>query len=356
MPAPFTINQIPDLKLLICDRAGAVKAEVVNGIITDVQWQLNKEGKLDFTIPSTDPVNAKIKTVIHEAQLWWKGVPLWVGPIWQKRAKPGERTYQAQGLLSYFRKRFVLNASQLYTSIEQTTIANSLVVSAQSGHPYMDFLIPTGASVGGSTHIRSRNYERDRHECYYDLLQQFTGLRDGFDFEIVIDPSGTTRTFVCYWPQKGGSLLNYGLEWGQNIIDYEVDEDGFVLANRVYATGASANNVKFENNYESSASEAIYGQMQKIVNDSAQKDVDWLLDLAHRHVSLYEAPTISGNVTAVEVPQALIGSVFVGDSLVVNIQDLDISYGPELRRIDMIKWKPDDSKLVFEFVTPVVLT
>jgi hypothetical protein len=340
--------------LRVKDRTGTLICELPQATITSVEWELNKEGKLEFTVPKGQGAASLIKSAIHEAQVWWKGAPIWTGPIWQPKRQPLLTTFPAQGLLSYFRKRFVLNASLLYTSIEQTTIANNLVTAAQTGFSYMDFHIGTTANVGGSNHVRSRNYKREQHPCYYDLLQEFPGIRDGFDFEIVTDPSGNTRTFTTYYPNKQTIQTGIGLEYGRNVYDYEVNENAFDMMNRVYVTGGSSGGTKFENNYEDATSEAAYGQMQAVKSDGSQNDVNWLLDEAHRWVEIGKIPTISSKITAVEVQQALLDVIHVGDLVTVTINDYDTQVSGK-QRVQHIKWTPPDGKLVFDFVPPVVL-
>lgn len=351
---PYTVFDVPDLSLRITNRSGGIIAEASQATITDVQWELNKEGKLDFSLPKTDPVAAMIRTGQHEAQLWWKGVPEWTGPIWHRRSKPTVVEFNAQGLLSYFLKRFVLNASLLYTSVEQTAIFNALVSAAQTGFANMSYNISAGTSVGGSAHTRSRNYVREKHQCFYDIMREFTGIRDGFDIEVVVDASGTQRSATAFYPSKLVNQNTIGLEWGRNILDYTLDDDAFGLANRVYATGGSANGVKFENNYEDSVSEGIYGQMQKVVSDSSQIDVAWLLDFARRNVEAAKNPSEVVTVNAVEVPQALIGVVHTGDMVPVVIDDNDVQY-TDMKRVRLIKWRPDTGQLSYEFTMPVVL-
>ncbi len=347
---------LPDLELKVVQRSGALVAELVNAKVDEVEWELCKEGKLDFTLPRTDPVNSLIQCGLHEIQLWRGGFPLFTGPIWQrKRTANGDRSYGCQGLLSYFKKRYVLFASIVYTSIEQTTIANNLVLAAQTGEANMDLLIQTAASVGGSAHIRSRKYDRNKHALFYDLIQEFPGIRDGFDFEIEVDPTGTQRAFTAYYPQKGSQLANIGLVWGRNLVDYEVSDDAFVMATKVYATGGTNAGVKFENNYEDAAQSAVYGVMEMIVSDSQQKDVTELQDLAKRNVEIRKVPAVVTKVTAVENLQPLIGFIKTGDSARVEIDDYDVQVSG-YQRIQKIKWTPSDGKIAYDFTEPVILT
>lgn len=332
---------------------GSNVAELSSAKLDDVEWVLNEPGALNFTMSQTDP---KVKVPLlaeHEIQLRIDDQPMWQGPIWKCKGGPKSVQFTAEGLLSYFQRRYITNATQEFTSLDQFAIAFGLVNYAQSG-PDQALRIPT-AGVPASGVVRSRRYERENHEQIYELLQEFpnltradTGAKTGFDFEI----NPVTREFTPYYPQKGRRRANLVLEYGRNVTDYTAEEDAMDLTNRAYATGGSNGQVKFEQNHRDDASAARYGEMQHIFSVGDEKDVGVLAQRAADYVRRFKQPVINPGVSAVEVPVQLLGVIGLGDTMPVRIVHGRHNIAGDFR-VGKIKWNVRPNTLDIGFIEQV---
>lgn len=345
---------MPRPALFLQRRDGTTVAELAKAQLDDVEWVLNQPGTLNFSMSQTDAKVSLPALVKHEIQLRIDDEPLWQGPIWRCKGNSQKVTFGCDGLLSYFERRYVTNTSLQYTSIDQFAIAFALLEYAQVG-ANKDLRI-AGAAVANSGVVRSREYKREDHEQIFDLLQEFpgltradTGAKSGFDFDI--DP--VTRAFTPYHPQKGVRRGNLVLEYGRNVTDYDVEEDGVNLTNRAYATGGSNGEVKFEENYLDAASAAEYGEMQAIISKGDEKDVTVLEQHAADYVRTHKVPIVNPSLSAVSVPVNLLGAIDTGDTMPVKIVKGRHNIAGDFR-VGSIKWKVRPNTLDLGFIEAVV--
>lgn len=336
--------------MFVTDRTGKRYAELSEATLQDINWVLNDIGSASFTIPVGSPGIETIQLLKRELQIWIDGVISWGGPIMRESGTPTERTYECDGLLSYFMKRIVDRMSLTYTSIDQLSIMLDLVRYAQEETFQANRnLYIASANVAPSGKIRSRNYRRDEHAFIFDLLKEFSELSDGAECSIEIFGDGR-REFTPWYPSKGIVRNDMVLEWGRNITSYSYNRDAVPVATHVYATGGTSGDVKFENNYEDLVASAEYGVMQGIVAEGSQNDVNWLLDRATSEVNDRKSPVFVPEVTCRNSPVQILGVVKEGDWVVLRIQNSDLNIS-QLQRVTEIHWAPPaDIGLVFSEV------
>lgn len=319
----------------VVDRQGNRKADLSTGNIDHVSWKLDDFGGADFDMPVDDPRNSKIVLGQSEIFIEVEGEPWW-GRVARAKSDSKTTSYSCDELLSYYDFRFVLNASLLFTSIDQHLIAAAINAEAQSSvhAPYGDFNIPSGVfPLSGK--IRSREYKREEHKNMLEMLQEFSTLKDGFDIGVEYDRTGL-RQFMCYFPQKGMRRPSMVLEWGRNIVDFEVDEDASQLTTREYVTGGSNGNIKFEENYADDGAAAFYGtRYENVVSAGGQMDVTWLADQAEADVNRLKVPEILPSITVVDDPVQVFGVVKVGDIVPVRIQRGRVDINSEYRIVEI---------------------
>lgn len=347
---------MPKSALFVTNRVGTPEAELARAVLEHVKWGLNDTGELVFSMKQIDPLVTKPLLLRNEIQLWIDGYPIagpaWVGVPWKCRNNPSQATFTCYGVLSYLWKRFISNATQTFTSVDQFAIAQGLMTYAQTGTNKT--LNITNASQTASGVTRSRTYKRDDHANILDLLKEFpklsrddTGAKNGFDFDV--DHTNNARVFTCYYPQRGSLKANLTIELGRNMTDCVVDEDATGLATKAYCTGGSNGDVKFENNFEDTAASAVYGEMQHFFSDGSQKDVTVLKQRAADYVRSNKAPQVLPDVQAAEVPVSLLGRIQPGDSVPVVIQKGRMAVASS-RRIASITWKPRPNTLTLAFL------
>lgn len=322
----------------IVTRTGQLVQEITSARVDQIVWELNAAGSARITVPTMEPRLSDLVIGLHEIQvwrndqLWWWGIPLRVGGDHQKL------TIELEGLLAYFDWRYLTYTSLQYTSIDQLSIGWNLLSHAQSS-PNTSWNIGA-ANYPLSGRIRSREYKRDEHPNILDALREFPELDDGYDFDIVTDPTGT-RLWTPYYPRKGTSRPNMVLEWGRNIVAFSHTEDGLQLANHVYATGGSNGEIKFEQNHRDEASIAYRGQWQAIVSEGSQMDISWLKDRAVKEVEERKNPVVIPSITVVNQPVEVVSTLRTGDTVPISIQHgrvrVDGNY-----RVTGITWTPGD--------------
>jgi hypothetical protein len=340
-------------RLVTVQRDGTQVSSMPDANLKKVRWTLNEtDNELQYVVPTMAPCAAFAQTWIFETQLWlWnkatsQWVFKWCGPNWQIEGDQDSMTMDCEGVMSLFKKRIVDDFSILYTAEEQFDIAWGLLEFAQTG-TNRDFHVGAYAwTPSGKT--RSRNYPRNEHQKIFELMEEWPTLDGGFDYAIQLNSDGS-RVWRPYYPSKGVVRTDVALRWGTNINGFKYSESSTEQANQVYVTGATSGDVKFEQNYEDTGSSAIYGVMQEVVADSAQKSVAWLLDRAKQEVADLAYPVTNVEITAVRVPDDLLFKLEVGDMVLVSIQRGRISVH-DMYRIWAIEWDPEKNELSLEVV------
>lgn len=254
----------------------------------------------------------------------------------------------------------ILNAHDISVTIqgpgeEQFDIAADLIRFKQDENPDTErYIYPSNYVPSGV--LRFRKYMRNDHQQILDILKDFNDLADalgnptGFDYDIVVSGDGR-REWTPYYPRKGSLINAVTLEWGRNITDYTIDEDGSTVSNWTYMTGGSNGDIKFEANARDNVKAGKYGQWEAVVSDSEENDVGVLQEKAQKYNAKFGDPLIQPKVTAVETPDKILGVVGTGDQVMVRIQRGRINYAA-VQRIVSIEWKPGPATITLEFEEP----
>ncbi len=336
--------------VVVVSRTGARIVELEKAKLSSCSWVLNDAGKATFTVPTDDDKigapNYYPRLKRDEVQIWRQGTLIWWGFPDQAKSGVAETEFICQEIPAYFLYRFVLAASLDYVSLDQLTIGANIVQAMQAGDRNLNIGV---ASFTPSGKVRSRMYDRYNHDNALDLLQEFNGLDDGFDWSIEYNLGN--KEWTPWYPKKGVNRDPITLEWTRNIIDFTVSEDATELGNHVYVTGGSEGDVKFENNYKHTASVAERGVFEKVISESNQKDVTELLERATEHANQYKDPIVIPELTAVDVPVTLMGVLKTGDVVPIFIShgraSIDASY-----LIQEMQWNAEPDNLTLKVQRP----
>lgn len=342
----------PEIQIFIVDRLGGRIAELTEAVLTELSFKLYEYDTITFDIPVGTPGYRDLVLVQSEIQVWVDDELLGWGVPWRRNGGPRSKTVGCDDLSSLFSRRIVDDRTLTYTSQEQISIGAALVEYAQSevNQPFRNLYIQTAGWLP-SGKLRSERYERGEHAYIIDLLRAFPNLDDGFDWHIEFNGSGQ-RIWTPYYPERGTVHEDIVLEWGKNLTDYTLDEDGVNITTQHYRTGGAVPNSesgKMEAVYEDVPASFKYGVMQSVSSDGQQMDVEWLTDGARREVDLYKEPQKVVTLMAVEADQGLLGKVNPGDYVEVRI-DNEGDYFMGEKRVDSVTWTPGDGSIRLEFV------
>lgn len=351
-PVPgVDLDRLDYIKVNIVDMFGNVLAPLASSILKNVTWTLNDSGSCQIDISNLDPKALTLLFMQNELQIIFTNTTphtIWWGFPVRRQLKPGLQALNLEGLRSYMKFRIVENASLLYTSVDQLDIAWNLIWTAQQGTNYNRNI---NASYTPSGVIRSRNYARDQHKIIFDELITFDAdkLMNGFDADIVCDETGS-RLWTPYYPQKGSWYAGY-LEWGKDIIDYDLKDDALQMRTKIYCTGGSNGTTKFEQSYENVAASAQFGALVGTVTDGSEKDLAWLLAKAQQQVGVRSVPIPDYTITLGNDPnKPVLGRLHTGDVVWTKISDGATQINAPFR-IRTIAWQQNETVQI-TFVTP----
>jgi len=310
--------------------------------LTDVNFSqaLNSGGALQGTLLLSGmkaAQDAMVATVPGRSAIYVDrdGVLVWGGVIWNRSySSTSQRlTLSAGEFETYFnRRRIVANAS--FYNVDQLTIAQSLINTAQAAtNGNIGVIVPT--NISGKTVLRVfYGYEQKTVlSALQDLAKAGDGTTSssGFDFSIdcAYDASMTpTKTLNLGYPRLGtvystSSLLVPVFEFpAGNVLEYEYPEDGSLVANTIYATGAGSNEGKL---IYSAANNTLLGAGWPLLEDSASYsdiiDATVIQNLASAQVAAVAYPPTVLKIIAKPSVDPILGSYKVGDDARIRIVD-----------------------------------
>lgn len=364
---------MPTYDLELYTRTSTPIAALDQAQLEQVTWELNGPGQLDFTMSQDDPDVTKPLLVEQEIRCTIEGVANpWQGPLWQDEQGPRRVKFSAEGIASYLTRRYIDISSMVWdadpTGYDQLTIGWGLVAYAlgqtvpvagvTTAVPRKNFNV-TSANFADSGRKRLRRYLRNEHQEILPLLQEFNGLRnfttgvvDGFDWDFITYADGR-REWTPYYPQKGSLRTDLTLEYGRNISEFTVREDGKEISTKAYCTGGSTGDTKLEANYEDTVASDRYTQMVSIIDDSSQSDTNELANKARKHVEDRKRPLLDVDIKSVQVPVKMLGVFQPGDRVPIKISR-GRTQVEDIYRIDKITWKVRPDVLELTLVPKVV--
>jgi hypothetical protein len=322
---------------------GGRVVELEQATLDKIRWELNRAGRMSFSLPTSDVKGKEFDIVKNEVQVWRDGTLFWWGVPWRRASQGEKTTYECEGLFSYFFRRFVL-ATQTFSQVDQHTIAWNLLNYAQG--QTNGALGITAAAFAGSGILRDRTYLKDEHAKIGEAITAFTELQNGFDFEIEIFGDGR-REWTPYYPSKGVLQSPLIMEWGRNIVSYRWLFDAVRMANHVVVTGAGEGDTKIESSASDSPAQTTNLLLSDVRSESDVKDTSTLLQKAQEEVARRKNPISIGTITVSDTPVPLIGVVKTGDRVPVRIDD-GIAQVSANYRIVAIELDPKEETLALD--------
>jgi hypothetical protein len=326
-----------------------------DAVLEEVRWELNDAGTLKYSLFQDSKNIAYPQLHVNEVQLWVDDRLLGWYFHEDEDGSPDKVTFDCTDLMGYLQYRFITNTSiDFDTATEQMQIAAYLVQKMQDGNPYQDFNLrvypyaPSGVP-------RLRRYERSEHKNALELLKEFPTLADaygnhtGFDIGMDYTSQPGNRLWRPYYPYKGQYKNQVILEWGVNLVDFSVKRQGKKHANRIYGTGGTNGDIKFEENRSIEASQGYYGEFQDVVSYGDEKDIDALIERINRDLSVRKDPVETVELRSVDTDHVeLLKVLEVGDWVPVRI-NRGRTQVASFQRIQTISWKPGKNNLTIGF-------
>jgi hypothetical protein len=327
--------------------------------VDNVTETLNDVPTMNFSISQDEPNASYIggmKREIRVVESLGNGIApeiVFQGPVVSESGDSNIANFQCEGVATHLNDRRIDDASLYITSIEQRTIGYMLIAYAQSEatQANRDFNI-SYASFTGTTHIRSRDYNREEHPVILDLLKEFPTLQDGFDWDIVIAPDGA-RVWTPYYPKKGSYkpelAVQYELGGQRGLTDFTYKRDWKRITTEAYGVGGVSDGMtREEQRYEDVAASAEHGVRQRVVSDSST-DRPWLLDKATKEVNTFKNAVFLPQVKTVRVPLDYRRLITTGDTIPVSISRGRVQE-VGVRRILQKSWSPKEDAVDLTFV------
>lgn len=303
--------------------------------------QLNSAGSLSGSLLLTgtpNPTSALSATIPGRCAIYVdrNGVIVWGGVIWARSYNSNTQhiSITASEWESYLDHRKITQTTSFYGT--DPVVAARQLVSASQSVPYGN----VGITVGNET---STNPTLARTFYAYEMKSVLSALQDlakagttaagttGFDFAIkcAYDNSGNiTRTFTVGWPRLGTAYSSTSttvpvFEFpAGNLAEYEYPEDGSLVANTLYATGAGSNEGKLVYSARDTTKFAAgWPLLEASTSYSDVIDANMIQDLASGQVAATSYPPTVLKLVANPSTDPVFGSYAIGDDARVRIVD-----------------------------------
>jgi hypothetical protein len=257
------------------------------------------------------------------------GVLVWGGVLWNREYNSTEQTltFQAREFESYFERRKI-TTTQVFNNIDQLTIANALINSAQSTAAGNIGVTTTAATSGV---LVSRTYYGYELKNVYQGVQDLSKQLNGFDFNIQVAYDGggnPTKRLVLSYPKSGTtySSTNPNAPVFQfpsgNVVEYQYPEDASIAANIVYGLGAGSNEGKLiATATDTTLLSSGWPILEQEANYSDITDATMLASLATGQITATSYPPTTLRVVAPPSQNPVFGTYVIGDECRVIITD-----------------------------------
>ena len=259
------------------------------------------------------------------------GILVWGGVIWSRSYNSADQilSITAREFESYFEHRLI-STTRAFTNTDQLTIVKTLVDDAQA-LPNGDIGVITPTVTSGV--LIDRVYYDYEYKNIYSAIQDLSKQDDGFDFNIKVEYDGVTfepkKTLVLGYPRTGNVDTGIGdiqtpvfFFPAGNIVEYSYPEDGSIVANNLYVTGAGSNEGKLLANAQDTPSiTAGFPLLDITVSYSDITDQTVLDELAVAQVQVVATPPPIISVVVPAFVQPEYGTYAIGDDARLIIQD-----------------------------------
>ena len=264
------------------------------------------------------------------------GVIVWGGVIWSRvySSTSQHLSISAREFESYFERRRITTTVS-YVNVDQLAVAQGLISSAQAV-PGGNIGVIVGSQTSGVTVTPALTYYNYQQKTVLSALQDISkagtgGGSAGFDFAIrcAYDGSGAiTKTLALGAPRLGNvysstSSTTPVFEFpAGNVLEYEYPEDGSIVANTIYVTGAGSNESKM---IYSGVDATKLAQGWPLLEDSASfTDIavaTILQNLANGRVAAVSYPPTVLKIVTSPALDPILGTYAIGDDARIRISD-----------------------------------
>lgn len=281
------------------------------------------------------------------------GILVWGGVIWSRSYNSDSQTLSiaAREFESYFEKRLI-TTTENFNNADQLLIARTLIDNAQAVTDG-DIGVITGSETSGV--LIDRVYYDYEFKQVWQAIKDLADQDDGFDFNIKVEYDNITnepkKTLVLGYPRTGhidtgvGDMnTNVFLFPAGNITTYEYPEDGSIVTNTLYVTGAGSNEGKLLTNAIATGSFTNgFPVLEATVAYSDITDQNVLNELASgRVLALSEPPPIIKVVVPAFIEPEY-GTYSIGDDVRLMITDERFPTGlDEIYRIVGLNVEPGE--------------
>jgi hypothetical protein len=304
--------------------------------------QLNSAGSLSASLllsGTPDPASALSATIPGRSAIYVdrNGVIVWGGIIWHRTYNSANQHIQltASEFESYFDRRRITQITPFFNA-DPLVVARQLVSNAQSV-PYGNIGVTVGNETSTMTPI-ARVYSPYEQKTVLSALQDLakagttaSGASSGFDFAITCSYDGSgniVKTLKLGWPRLGTAYSSSSttvpvFEFpAGNVVEYEYPEDGSLVANTMYATGAGSNEGKLIYSASDTTKFASgWPLLESSVSYSDVNDANLIQQLAAGQVAAVSYPPVVLKVVANPSTDPVFGSYTVGDDARIRIVD-----------------------------------
>jgi hypothetical protein len=259
------------------------------------------------------------------------GILVWGGVIWARSYNSASQilSITAREFESYFEHRLI-STTRAFSNTDQLTIVKTLVDDAEA-LPSGDIGVNVPTVTSGV--LVDRVYYDYEYKNVWQAVKDLSNQDDGFDFNIKVAYDNVTneptKTLVLGYPRTGNVDSGVGdldtpvfIFPAGNIVEYDYPEDGSIVTNNLYVTGAGSNEGKLQAN-AADAQSLIDGfpLLDFTISYSDITDQTVLNELATAQVLALATPPPIVKVIVPAFVEPVYGTYEIGDDARLIIQD-----------------------------------
>lgn len=181
--------------------------------------------------------------------------------------------------------------------------------------------------------IEGRQYLTEDDDNVWQALSEYP-RRGICDFEVYVNPNGSSREFVTHVPRRGIAQSDLALELGKNILDdWTFDSDSTEVANQVHGLGrGSGVNREFEIAEDLGNLDGAM-ILQKVVTADSRAPLSALRPMAQEELARAKQPVRTPTLPC--RADGLFGALAVGDTVPVRMRHGWVNVNEEMRVMAM---------------------
>ncbi len=302
--------------------------------------RLNEVGSFTGQLPIGDPRVQKLqpwasitpnRTALYVDR---GGRIVWAGIVVPRRYSQGDKVggtpltieVNAAETMYYFRDKRIIAADTTFSAVDQLTIAQSLVNTAQ-GVRNGNIGLQVPSNVSGIT--RTQTWLGSERKKVGQALIELSQLDQGFDWRIDVDyglggqPAGVPgKQLVLGYPRVGEPWPTTGwmFEFPGNVADYDWEEDGSQQAITAYVQGGgSGPTMAASSSSVTALLDAGFPQLDEVFQAKDQTDPNVIAARAVAAAKAYSSPVALPKILVRADQDPVFGSYALGDDCLLRI-------------------------------------